>query len=79
MTDSGIRQMPDLRADQAGVGHIHLHQLRRTFAHTWLSAGGAETDLMRLAGWKSRQMLQRCSASAADGRRARFVDSLNGT
>ena len=27
-----------------------------------------ETDLMRLAGWKSRAMLQRYGASAADAR-----------
>jgi hypothetical protein len=30
--------------------------------------GGGETDLMRLAGWKSRAMLQRYGASAADAR-----------
>jgi hypothetical protein len=32
----------------------------------WLAQGGSETDLMRLAGWKSRTMLQRDGASAAD-------------
>jgi hypothetical protein len=31
-------------------------------------SGGGETDLMRLAGWKSRVMLQRYGASAADAR-----------
>jgi hypothetical protein len=36
-------------------------------AHQWLAQGG-ETDLMRLAGWKSRVMLQRYGASAADAR-----------
>jgi hypothetical protein len=44
------------------------HQLRHTFAHQWLAEGGGETDLMRLAGWKSRAMLPRCGASAADAR-----------
>ena len=34
----------------------------------WLAPGGSETDLMRLAGWKSRVMLQRYGASAADAR-----------
>jgi site-specific recombinase XerD len=38
------------------------------FAHQWLAQGGSETDLMRLAGWKSRVMLQRYGASAADAR-----------
>jgi hypothetical protein len=39
---------------------------RHTFAHQWLAEGGGETDLMRLGGWKSRAMLQRYGASAAD-------------
>jgi hypothetical protein len=39
-----------------------------TFAHQWLAQGGTETDLMRIAGWKSRAMLQRYGASAADAR-----------
>jgi integrase len=42
------------------------HQFRHTFAHQWLAQGGGATDLMRLAGWKSRATLQRYGASAAD-------------
>jgi hypothetical protein len=47
---------------------LYQHQLRHTFAHEWLAQGGGETDLMRLAGWKPRAMLQRDGASAADAR-----------
>src|SRR5215211_6038017 len=58
----------DRRGDQAGLPGLYPHQLRHTFAHEWLAQGGGETDLMRLAGWKSRAMLQRYGASAADAR-----------
>jgi integrase len=56
------------RGDQAGLPGLYPHQLRHTFAHEWLAQGGGETDLMRLAGWKSRAMLQSYGASAADAR-----------
>jgi hypothetical protein len=36
----------------------------RVLIHLWLSEGGNETDLMRLAGWQSRAMLRHYGAAA---------------
>jgi site-specific recombinase XerD len=48
----------------AGLGdHVHPHQLRHSYAHSMLAGGMAESDLMALAGWKSRDMLTRYAAS----------------
>lgn len=67
-TGSGIAQMLKRRSAVAGIDAVHPHQLRHTSVHYFLTAGGNEGDAMRLFGWKSRQMLDRYAASAADER-----------
>jgi site-specific recombinase XerD len=68
MTGSGVYQVVQRRGEQAGLGHIHPHQLRHAFAHSIKSGGASDDDLMRLGGWSSRQMITRYGASQADAR-----------
>jgi len=57
-TVNGMQQALRKRGQRLGF-HLHPHMFRHGFAHAWLSAGGTEGDLMELAGWRDRQMLDK--------------------
>ena len=67
LTISGLRDLLDRRARQAGIPDLHPHMFRHTFAHEWLSAGGTEVDLCASRAGGPR-VLARYGASAADAR-----------
>ena len=75
MTSSGVYQMVERRAAQAGL-KLHPHMFRHTFSHNWLDRGGAEGDLMELNGWSSPQMLARYGRSARSARARRAYDRV---
>lgn len=62
LSRDGIDHMLRVRAERAGIERLHAHRFRHTFCHAFLSAGGQERDLMRLAGWRSSEMLDRYAA-----------------
>jgi site-specific recombinase XerD len=65
------------RAGRAGLKGFHLHLLRHTAASRWLAAGGSEGDLMAVAGWSTRSMIDRYTRSTAADRAAAEARGLN--
>lgn len=62
---SGMYQIIEKRCEEAGIARVHPHQFRHTFAHKMQQANINDSDLMYLAGWRTRSMLNRYGASAA--------------
>lgn len=73
MKYSGLYRMLNRRAKEAGYGSVSPHQFRHTFAHDLLSAGVAEGDVMTVAGWKSRSMVDRYASDMATARAVKAV------
>jgi len=76
LTPNGIAQMLRRRCDKAGIDRLHPHQLRHTAAHVAAKSLG-DSDMMRIFGWRSRQMLLRYGASGADERAREAYKRLN--
>lgn len=65
------------RATKAGIAGFHPHLLRHTAASRWLAAGGSEGGLMAVAGWSTRDMIDRYTRSTAAERAAAEARGLN--
>lgn len=77
MTIWGVGTMIENRCKEAGIPHIHPHQFRHTFAHLWQVNSGGDDALMRIMGWRSRQMLSRYGASAGTERALKIHRELS--
>jgi site-specific recombinase XerD len=73
----GLRVTLNERAAAAGIAKFHPHVLRHTAASRWLSAGGTEGGLMAVAGWSSREMLDRYARATKAERAAAEARGLN--
>ncbi|NQW20878.1 MAG: tyrosine-type recombinase/integrase [Chloroflexi bacterium] len=51
--------------NKLGLRTVNLHTFRHVFAHYWLADGGSESDLMKITGWSSNEMVQRYASSTA--------------
>ena len=68
LKSDAVRLMLSRKGAASGIKGLHANQFRHTFAASFLQAGGQEGDLMRLTGWKARQMVDRYGAWTADDR-----------
>jgi integrase/recombinase XerC len=68
LTPSGVYQMIERRGQAVGIKGLHPHMLRHSWAHSMKVQGMADDEIMKLAGWRSPQMLTRYAASTASER-----------
>lgn len=78
LSRKGIPTILDKRAALAGVGHIHPHQTRHTFAHRLKRTGTSDENLMALAGWADGASLRRYGSHLGVERALEAYDAAGG-
>lgn len=77
LTRKGVPAILVKRAALAGIGHVHPHQTRHTWAHRAKSAGANGEDLQRLAGWADPKSMARYGRALADERALAAYDGFD--
>jgi len=78
LRETGLADLICDRGRQAGLpDRLHPHQFRHAYAHAMLAGGMQETDLMAVAGWKSREMVARYAASTRQERALKAARALS--
>ena len=77
LQETGLAQLVRERSAAAGVTGVHPHLFRHAYAHAMLAAGMQETDLMEVAGWRSREMVARYAKSTRAERAIKAARALS--
>lgn len=77
LTRKGVPTIFDKRAAMAGIGHVHPHQTRHTWAHRSKRAGASSEDLQRLGGWADPSVMSRYGSALAVERALAAYDDFN--
>ena len=77
VTRKGVPAILAKRAEMAGIGHVHPHQLRHTWAHRSKRSGASSEDLQRLGGWSDTKVMARYGAALAEERALAAYDEFD--
>ena len=76
MSEGRLRRNLELAANNAGIGHVHPHQLRHTYATTLVNGGMSIEALMALLGHVTPEMTLRYAHLASDSIRTAYDTAI---
>ena len=76
MGNGRLRRNLELAAANAGIGHVHPHQLRHTYATTLVNGGMSIEALMALLGHVTPEMTLRYAHLASDSIRTAYDTAI---